>query len=87
MGDPGCDGLGAEIMTTFAKGLTATRSDFAVILGDIVAISEEILYQRMVEFINTIAPYPAYLLCGNHDADHYEKYFGLRGSQKRRCHW
>lgn len=78
MGDPGCDGLGAEIMTTFAKGLTATRSDFAVILGDIVAISEEILYQRMAEFINTIAPYPAYILCGNHDTDYYEKYFGLK---------
>lgn len=78
MGDPGCDGLGAEIMTTFAKGLTATSSDFAVILGDIVAVSEEVLYQRIAEFINTIAPYPTYILCGNHDIEHYEKYFGLR---------
>ncbi|MDO8663160.1 MAG: metallophosphoesterase [Candidatus Omnitrophota bacterium] len=78
MGDPGCDGLGAEIMATFAKGLTATRSDFAVILGDIVAISEEVLYQRISEFINMIAPYPTYLVCGNHDTDYYQKYFGLK---------
>jgi rubrerythrin len=78
MGDPGCDGLGAEIMTTFAKGLTAAPSDFAVILGDIVPVNKEILYQRMAEFINLIAPYPVYLLCGNHDTSNYEQYFGLR---------
>lgn len=78
MGDPGCDGLGAEIMTTFAKGLTVKRSDFAVILGDIVPIGYEIVYRSMTEFINTIAPYPVYSLCGNHDTNFYDKYFGLR---------
>lgn len=79
IGDPGCDGFGAEIMATFAKGLTAeAAADFGIILGDIVPVGRENIYKNISRFIDTISVYPVYMLCGNHDTDFYAEYFGLK---------
>jgi rubrerythrin len=79
IGDPGCDGLGAEIMATFAKGLTTEADpDFGIILGDIVPVGRENFYKNISRFIDTISVYPVYMLCGNHDTDSYTLYFGLK---------
>ncbi|MFA5499888.1 MAG: metallophosphoesterase [Candidatus Omnitrophota bacterium] len=78
MGDPGCDGLGVEIMTTFAKAMSSTHSDFKIILGDLVPFGLEEFYRHIHGIINSVSDGPVYTLCGNHDTDHYETYFGLR---------
>jgi len=78
LGDPGCDGLGVEIMTTFSKALTCTRSGFKIILGDLVSFGLEELYEYIYGIIDDISPDPVYTLCGNHDTDYYVKYFGLK---------
>ncbi len=78
LGDPGCDGLGVEIMTTFAKALNCTRTDFKIILGDLVPFGLEEFYQHIYSIINDISPNPVYTLCGNHDTDYYVTYFGLK---------
>ncbi|MEZ7892480.1 MAG: ferritin family protein [Candidatus Wallbacteria bacterium] len=78
IGDPGCDGLGTSIMMDFARALTIQNADFNVILGDIVPIGLEKLYKNVSEFINLISPLPVYTICGNHDTDFYEKYFGAK---------
>jgi rubrerythrin len=78
IGDPGCDGLGAGTMSIFAKALTAVSSDFSIIVGDIVHRGIKPLYAAVSSFVNTIAPDPVYMLCGNHDTAFYDEYFGLR---------
>lgn len=78
LGDPGCDGLGVEIMTTFSKAMSCTQTDFAVILGDLVPFGDEEFYKDMHDIINNVSGKPVYTLCGNHDTDHYVTYFGLK---------
>ncbi len=78
LGDPGCDGLGVEIMTTFAKAMNCTHTDFKIILGDLVPFGLEEFYQHIHGIINDISPNPVYTLCGNHDTDYYLEYFGLQ---------
>jgi rubrerythrin len=78
IGDPGCDGLGASTMSTFAKALTAVPSEYTIIVGDIVHRGIEPLYSAVTDFVNAIAPNPVFMLCGNHDTQHYNEYFGLR---------
>ena len=78
MGDPGCDGLGVEIMTTFSKALSSTGTDFKVILGDLVPFGLEEFYAHIYGIINDVSGGPVYTLCGNHDTDYYVKYFGLK---------
>jgi len=78
IGDPGCDGLGAAIMSTFAKALYCVESDFKIILGDIVPLGSKKFYDGMAEFIDTVSNSPVYTLCGNHDTAFYDDYFGLR---------
>ena len=78
MGDPGCDGMGVEIMTTFAKALNCTHGDFKIILGDLVPFGLEHFYQHISNIINDISPNPVYSLCGNHDTEHYVPYFGRK---------
>jgi rubrerythrin len=77
MGDPGCDGLGVEIMTTFAKALGAAPSDLSVILGDLVPFGLEEFYKYIRGLIDDLSPGPVYTLCGNHDTAYYARYFGL----------
>lgn len=78
LGDPGCDGLGVEIMTTFAKAMSSTKSDFKIILGDLVPFGLEEFYKHIHGIINQVSDNPVYTLCGNHDTDHYVPYFGLK---------
>lgn len=78
LGDPGCDGLGVEIMTTFSKAMSSTRSGFKIILGDLVPFGLEEFYGYIYSIINDISRDPVYTLCGNHDTDHYVTYFGLK---------
>jgi len=78
LGDPGCDGLGVEIMTTFAKAMSCAHTDFKIILGDLVPFGEEHFYQHIYGIINTVSGNGVYTLCGNHDTEYYTAYFGLR---------
>lgn len=78
MGDPGCDGLGVEIMATFAKAMSATHSDFTVILGDLVPFGLKDFYKHIHGIISHISQEPVYTLCGNHDNDYYVEYFGRK---------
>lgn len=78
LGDPGCDGLGVEIMTTFSKAMNCTDTDFKVILGDLVPFGLEEFYKHIYSIINDISKNPVYALCGNHDTDYYVEYFGLK---------
>lgn len=77
-GDPGCDGLGADIMSIFAKALTAAEANFCVILGDVAPVGHDADYTAVTEFIDLVAPFPVYCLNGNHDSPKYSKYFGLK---------
>ncbi len=78
LGDPGCDGLGVEIMTTFSKAMSCAHSDFKIILGDLVPFGLEEFYKHIHGIINDVSRNPVYTLCGNHDTDYYQAYFGLR---------
>ncbi len=78
LGDPGCDGLGVEIMATFAKAMNCARSDFKIILGDLVPFGEEEFYKHIYGIINDVSKNPVYALCGNHDSGYYAEYFGLK---------
>src|SRR5512135_3323977 len=78
LGDPGCDGLGVEIMTTFAKAMSGAHSDFKIILGDLVPFGLEEFYKHIYGIINEVSRNPVYTLCGNHDSDYYVTYFGLK---------
>lgn len=78
LGDPGCDGLGVEIMTTFSKAMSCTQTDFKIILGDLVPLGVDHFYKHIHGIINDISRNPVYTLCGNHDTEYYEAYFGLR---------
>jgi rubrerythrin len=77
LGDPGCDGLGAEIMAVFADLLfEAAGTDFTLILGDIVPFGSKLFYDNVVDLINVTAKTPVFALCGNHDTDFYAGHFG-----------
>lgn len=78
LGDPGCDGLGVEIMTTFSKAMSCTQTDFKIILGDLVPFGLEEFYKHIYGIINNVSRNPVYTLCGNHDSDYYVTYFGLK---------
>jgi rubrerythrin len=77
-GDPGCDGLGAEIMSIFAMGLRESDSDFHLIAGDVVPFGSRVLYSNMADLVNALAEAPVFTICGNHDTEFYEEYFGLK---------
>ncbi|MDR2184115.1 MAG: metallophosphoesterase [Treponema sp.] len=84
LGDPGCDGLGAEIVSVFARGLRETsgippgKGDFQLILGDIVPFGSKVFYANMAELVNAAADKPVFVICGNHDTDYYDGSFGLK---------
>ena len=76
IGDPGCGGLGAAAMGIFARALNIGNVELSIIAGDIVPYGSRPLYENAVEFINSAAPTPVYTLCGNHDTDFFDEYFG-----------
>ena len=78
LGDPGCDGLGVEIMATFSKAMNCAHSDFKIILGDLVPFGLEEFYRHIYGIINDVSKNPVYTLCGNHDTEYYVTYFGLK---------
>ncbi|MDR2144228.1 MAG: metallophosphoesterase, partial [Treponema sp.] len=84
LGDPGCDGLGAEIVSVFVRGLKEVSEvppgpgDFQLIVGDIVPFGSTVFYRNMTELVNAVADRPVFMICGNHDTDHYNDYFGLK---------
>ncbi|MGA2091007.1 MAG: metallophosphoesterase [Endomicrobiales bacterium] len=78
MGDPGCDGLGVEIMNTFARALSTGTPAFSFILGDIVPIGKREIYEAVKHFVDTVATCPVYPICGNHDTAYYDEFYGMR---------
>ncbi len=46
------------------------------LIGDIVPYGSRMIYKNVCNFINTLALHPIYTLCGNHDTEYYQDYFG-----------
>ena len=78
IGDPGCDGLGVEIMSIFNKAALESDGDFIIVGGDIVPEGTTRLYQNVINMVDSNFTKPVYILCGNHDTNDYEKYFGKK---------
>ncbi|MDR2313178.1 MAG: metallophosphoesterase [Spirochaetaceae bacterium] len=83
LGDPGCDGLGAEIVSTFVRGLrpapeAPAPGSFQLVVGDIVPFGSRTFYHNMTDLVNAVADRPVFMVCGNHDTDYYDDYFGRR---------
>jgi rubrerythrin len=77
MGDPGCDGLGAEILSIFLELLhEASETDFSLVLGDVVPFGLEHFYSNMADITNMSAEIPVFVLRGNHDTVYYRDFFG-----------
>ncbi|MBF9016414.1 MULTISPECIES: ferritin family protein [unclassified Oceanispirochaeta] len=76
IGDPGCDGLGAGIMTVFAKALSSTEADHSIIIGDMVPFGSKKIYQNVCDFTQSMAEHPVTCLKGNHDTEYYDEFFG-----------
>ncbi|MDR2181070.1 MAG: metallophosphoesterase [Treponema sp.] len=78
IGDPGCDGLGAEIMQIFAELLAmASTGDFTLVLGDVVPSGAKPFYQSVKALMNSLAQNPLFVLRGNHDTNFYDGSFGF----------
>ena len=78
IGDPGCDGLGAATMSVLARALTCHPGQCCIIAGDIVPCGIKPLYGHVRDFIRMAAITPVYTLCGNHDTEFFDEYFGRR---------
>ncbi|MDR3121474.1 MAG: metallophosphoesterase [Clostridiales bacterium] len=78
IGDPGCDGLGVEIMSVFNAALHGAAGDFALVLGDIVPNGARRFYEAVTAMVDSAKDKPIYMLCGNHDTDDYEAFFGRK---------
>jgi len=76
MGDPGCDGLGAEILSVYEKALDGSQGQFSVVIGDLVPKGEERFYAQTNKLIEQTAKAPVYMMRGNHDTGEYEKKYG-----------
>jgi rubrerythrin/predicted phosphodiesterase len=78
IGDPGCDGLGVEIMSVFNKALRQAKGDFTMVVGDIVPNGTQLYYDAVKQMVTHAAGRPIYMLSGNHDTNNYEQNFGLK---------
>ena len=78
IGDPGCDGLGVEIMSIFNAACREASGDFILIGGDIVPEGTDRLYQNVINMVDSNIKTPVYMLAGNHDTMNYETYFGKK---------
>ena len=77
IGDPGCEGLGTYNMKIYAGALEkSAKSDFTLIVGDMVPDGSKKYYNEIQEITELIAHNPVYVLRGNHDTGDYEKHFG-----------
>jgi rubrerythrin/predicted phosphodiesterase len=82
VGDPGCDGLGVEIMSIFNaachEASQEAAGDFLLVGGDIVPNGADRFYQNVIAMTDTAIDKPIYMLAGNHDKQNYEAYFGKK---------
>ena len=78
IGDPGCDGLGVEIMSIFNAACLEAAGDFMLIGGDIVPNGTNRFYKNVIEMADAVVDKPVYVLAGNHDTLDYEAFFGLK---------
>ena len=78
IGDPGCDGLGVEIMSVFNAACHEAAGDFILIVGDIVPDGTSRYYRNVVEMLDSAVDNPIYMLAGNHDTLDYETHFGKK---------
>lgn len=78
IGDPGCDGLGAEIMDIFAAALSGAEGDIVFTLGDLVPVGTDVFYDSITSLVDGVCAKPVYFLPGNHDGAAYAERFGLR---------
>ena len=77
LGDPGCDGLGAEVLSLYAQGLASAQGSLILVAGDLVPEGYEHFYRQTDALIERTAPVPVYLLRGNHDTGAYNTHYGL----------
>ena len=77
LGDPGCDGLGAEVLSLYARGLANAQGGFIMVAGDLVPEGFESFYRQTDALIERTAPVPVYVLRGNHDTGAYSAHYGL----------
>ena len=78
IGDPGCDGLGVEIMSIFNAACLEAAGDFMLIGGDLVPNGTNRFYKNVVEMADAVIEKPVYILAGNHDTLDYEAFFGKK---------
>ncbi|MCL2835020.1 MAG: metallophosphoesterase [Treponema sp.] len=78
IGDPGCSGLGVEIMSVFNACLYESGGDFILVGGDIVPNGTDRFYESVTAMVDQSINKPIYMLAGNHDTLSYEKYFGKK---------
>ncbi len=78
IGDPGCEGLGADSMRIYAAALQeASKSDLILVAGDLVPTGEPRYYETVCGITENIAQKDVFVLRGNHDTGRYESSFGL----------
>lgn len=77
IGDPGCDGLGAESLTAFAAALAAAEGDFILVLGDLIPRDSDVYFNRVCELANAFTKKPIFVAKGNHDGVGYADRLGL----------
>jgi rubrerythrin len=76
LGDPGCDGLGTEILSLYTQALTGAQGDLILIAGDLVPVGDEIYYRQMDALTERASGAPVYMLRGNHDTGAYQEHYG-----------
>jgi len=78
IGDPGCSGLGVEIMSVFNAALHESGGDFVLVGGDIVPNGANRFYESVTAMVDQAIHKPIYMLAGNHDTLSYETFFGRK---------
>ena len=78
VGDPGCDGLGVEIMSIFNAACHEAAGDFTLIAGDIVPNGTNRFYKNVIDMLEATQNRRFYILAGNHDTQNYEDFFGRK---------
>ena len=78
IGDPGCSGLGVEIMSIFNTALYESTGDFVLVGGDIVPNGTNRFYESITAMVDQSINKPIYMLAGNHDTLSYETFFGRK---------
>ena len=78
IGDPGCSGLGVEIMSIFNAALHESTGDFVLVGGDIVPNGTNRFYESITAMVDQSINKPIYMLAGNHDTLSYETFFGRK---------